>query len=252
MAQQKSLIKLNGKIGDLSFFKTKDGYQARNRTGVSTDRIKNDPSFQRTRENNAEFAGVCRDAKSIRDSLRSIILLTHDPKMASRFSSRMFKMMKADATSARGERKVKNESFILLQDFNFNESAALNNTLFVQAVPTVDRVSGLVSVSIPGIRPDVHLAKPKGATHFQLTMGAALINLDDPSEATVLVTTPSPYLSINTISAPIELLNSLPADAKGPILLILGVTFYQEVNSTYYSMNNGGFNALCVIAVNLL
>lgn len=57
MAQQESIIKLKGKIGDLTFYKTKTGYQVRQATGVSADRIASDPNFQRTRENNAEFGG---------------------------------------------------------------------------------------------------------------------------------------------------------------------------------------------------
>ena len=60
MATQESFIKLQGKVGDLSFFKTKNGYQARVKGGVSADRIKSDPAYQRTRENNVEFATVSK------------------------------------------------------------------------------------------------------------------------------------------------------------------------------------------------
>ena len=34
MARQKGIIKLKGKIGDLSFYKTKDGYLAREKGGI--------------------------------------------------------------------------------------------------------------------------------------------------------------------------------------------------------------------------
>ena len=47
MARQKGIIKLKGTIGDVSFYKTKDGYLAREKGGVDGDRIKNDPAFQR-------------------------------------------------------------------------------------------------------------------------------------------------------------------------------------------------------------
>ncbi|WP_262708103.1 hypothetical protein [Brumimicrobium glaciale] len=36
MARQKGIIKLTGKIGDLSFYKSKDGYLAREKGGVDT------------------------------------------------------------------------------------------------------------------------------------------------------------------------------------------------------------------------
>lgn len=51
MARQKSIIKLDGTIGDITFYKSKDGYLAREKGGVPADRIRNDPAFQRTREN---------------------------------------------------------------------------------------------------------------------------------------------------------------------------------------------------------
>ena len=40
MAKQKGIIKIEGTIGDITFFKTADGYLAREKSGVSADRIK--------------------------------------------------------------------------------------------------------------------------------------------------------------------------------------------------------------------
>ena len=51
MARQVGIIKLEGGIGDISFYKTKDGHLARTKGGVDGKRIANDPAFQRTREN---------------------------------------------------------------------------------------------------------------------------------------------------------------------------------------------------------
>ena len=51
MARQKGIIKLEGTIGDISFYKSKDGHLARTKGGVDAERIQNDPAFQRTREN---------------------------------------------------------------------------------------------------------------------------------------------------------------------------------------------------------
>jgi hypothetical protein len=48
MARQKGLIKLDGTIGGITFYKSKDGYLAREKGGVCADRIANDPNFQRT------------------------------------------------------------------------------------------------------------------------------------------------------------------------------------------------------------
>jgi len=50
MAQQKSILKLKGTIGGITFYKSKDGYLAREKGGVDASRIANDPGFARTRE----------------------------------------------------------------------------------------------------------------------------------------------------------------------------------------------------------
>ena len=55
MARQTGIIKLEGTIGDISFYKTRDGHLARTKGGVGGERIQNDPAFQRTRENGQEF-----------------------------------------------------------------------------------------------------------------------------------------------------------------------------------------------------
>lgn len=250
MAKQESFIKLQGKVGDLSFFKTKNGYQARVKGGVSPDRIKSDPAYQRTRENNAEFATVSSSAKNIRDVLRPMILSTSDPKMATRLSSRLFRMIKVDTDSLRGQRKVTACSFGLLRDFNFNESAPLSNTLFINVVPSIDRATGVVELNVPEIIPQVHLGKPKAATHFRFTAGTALISLDQEVESSSLQLALSGYEPITATLAPMVLTSTLPANAINPILLVFGISFYQEVNGVYYSLNNGAFNALCIVAVN--
>jgi hypothetical protein len=62
MARQKGIIKLKGTIGDITFNKTQDGHLAREKGGVDASRIKNDPAFQRTRENGSEFGRAFRFA----------------------------------------------------------------------------------------------------------------------------------------------------------------------------------------------
>lgn len=49
MAKQKSIIKLEGTIGGITFLKTSDGYLAKEKSEVSKSRISSDPAFARTR-----------------------------------------------------------------------------------------------------------------------------------------------------------------------------------------------------------
>ncbi len=135
MARQKGLIKLTGPIGDVSFYKTaEDGYLARTKGGVDGDRIKNSPEFQRTRENGAEFGRAGAAAKLLRQAFRALIANASDSRMASRLTAEMVKVVKADATSARGERNILDGETELLRGFDFNDKGKLTRTFFAPYV----------------------------------------------------------------------------------------------------------------------
>ena len=75
MARQRGIIKLQGQMGGVSFYKSQqDGFLAREKGGVDADRIKNDPNFERTRENGAEFGRAGAAGKLLRTALRALLI----------------------------------------------------------------------------------------------------------------------------------------------------------------------------------
>ena len=50
MAKLKGIIKLEGTLDNWTFYKGKEGYLVKTKSGVSKERIQNDPAFERTRE----------------------------------------------------------------------------------------------------------------------------------------------------------------------------------------------------------
>src|SRR5665647_1515972 len=101
MARQKGIIKLKGTIGDITFYKTKDGHLAREKGGIDASRIKNDPAFQRTRENGSEFGRAGKAGKILRTALRSLLLNSADGRMVSRLTQKMVEVIQADVTNLR-------------------------------------------------------------------------------------------------------------------------------------------------------
>jgi hypothetical protein len=71
MARQSGLIKLNGTLGGITFYKSQDGYLAREKGGIEADRIANDPNFQRTRENGAEFGAAGKAGRLLRTCVQN-------------------------------------------------------------------------------------------------------------------------------------------------------------------------------------
>jgi hypothetical protein len=89
MAKQKGVIKLDGTIGDITFYKTQDGYLTREKGSVSADRIANDPAFQRTRENGAEFGRAGKGGKILRNAIRNLLQNAADGRMVARLTQKM-------------------------------------------------------------------------------------------------------------------------------------------------------------------
>ena len=76
------------------------------KTSVDKDRIKNDPAFERTRENNAKFGTSAKAGKLVRDGARPLSMTASDSKLVSRFTQLMTKIKNLDASSVRGERNI--------------------------------------------------------------------------------------------------------------------------------------------------
>lgn len=248
MARQKSIIKLDGTIGDITFYKSKDGYLAREKGGVPADRIRNDPAFQRTRENGSEFGRAGKSGKVLRNSIRALLQNSSDSRMVSRLTQQMVKVIQMDETNPRGQRNVIDGEAELIHGFDFNINGKLGNTLYVPINSTLDRVTGAATVDIAAFTPSVDIAAPGGTTHFKLV--SAGMEIDFENETFNTASSETAILPWDNVqSAAVNLDNALTANSTKPLFLVLGVEFYQEVNGEKYPLKNGAFNALQVIKV---
>jgi hypothetical protein len=248
MALQDSIIKLTGNIGDITFFKGKNGYGARTKGGVDANRIKTDPAFARTRENGAEFGKAGNASKVLRTALRTYLETTKDSRMSNRLTREMMKIIRSDATNARGERTVIAGDLTFLKGFEFNEGAKLGSSLFVPFVPTIDRASGNVAVAFPAFIPANMVARPEGATHLKLVMIAA--EIDFAAGSYQVASAESNLVPVGPAEEPANTLTAaLPAASTHPLFLVLGIQFTQLVNGAQYPLRNGAFNALTIVEV---
>ena len=249
MARQKGIIKLDGTIGDITFYKSQDGYLAREKGGVSADRIANDPNFQRTRENGEEFGRAGKAGKMLRTSIRGLLQNVADGRMVGRLTQEMVKVLQADVTSVRGKRNIIDGEAELLEGFEFNIRSKLGTTLFAPFTAVIDRVAGTLNVVVASFIPINMVAAPGGSTHFKLMSAGAAVDFENETfEVDTNETAQMPLDSIAT--AVINLSNSVTANSTNPLFLALGIEFYQEVNGVKYSLKNGSYNALSLVKVN--
>jgi hypothetical protein len=250
MARQRGIVALQGTMGNITFFKSQDGFMAREKGGVSADKIANDPAFERTRENNAEFARAGKASKLLKNVFRPVIKNASDGRMISRLTAQMFAVLRQDAINVRGERNVIDGEALLLQGFEFNAQGKLSTTIFAPYTITLDRVTGDVDLNIPAFIPASMIAAPEGTTHFKLSLAAA--DIDFENETFKVESAQSAFLPWNNQSAAaIALSVQLPAASTHPLFAILDIEFVQDVNNIKYSLKNGAFNACAIVKVDV-
>jgi hypothetical protein len=248
MAQQKGHLPVKGRLGNLSFYKTKDGYLIKDKGGVDKNRIASDPKFQRTRENGAEFGNAGKAGKLLRNAVKAVSQGSSDGRAVSRLTKLMMAVLKTDSVNRRGERSVANGDIEMLQGFQFNINAVLDTTFFAPFTAVIDRATGTLSVDIAAFVPERSVTRPEGATHFQIISAGAEVDF----AGNVYVSANSSSAELlwdNVATAAVSLENVVTPNSTNPLFLLLGIEFSQQVNGEKYALRNGGFNSLAIVMI---
>lgn len=247
MAKQKSLIKIEGTVDGVTFYRNSEGHYVRMAGGVSKKRIMNDPAFARTRENISEFGYNAKAAKFLRNSAGIMINRAKDARTSNRLMQIFNQIKNLDDTSVRGQRKIwiglgTPEGKSLLKQFDFNRNAQLKNIL--KSTFVLEPVSGVFTLS--GLIPELHLRAPQGSTHCSMSSGCLLADFETETGTLIQSTTENFKIDHNEVE--IELTTAPPAGTGVKFFLLL-IEFFQEVNGVQYPLNNGAYNALHVMEV---
>lgn len=246
MANQEGIIKIKGTIGDITFFKTKEGYKVRQKGGVDGSRILNDPAFKRTRENGEEFGNAGRAGKLIRMAFKILIQDASDSRLVSRLTKKMVEVIKADAISVRGKRNVIDGELALFEGFDFNIDAKLSSIFYAPFVANIDRTTGKLNVTIANFVPNRIVNSPTGATHFVVSIAGAEIDFENEILKTDYQYSNEMAISDLTSSS-ILLEANIGAGSTKPLVLVFGIHFYQQINGISYLLKGG--NALQCVKV---
>lgn len=232
-----------------TFYKTKDGgFMVRQAGGIDANRIATDPAFARTRENGQEFGRAGKAGRLLRKAMRGVIENVADGSASRRIFSQFMKVLHADEVSNRGERNVLDGETELFRGFEFNAGCALSATLFAPYTTNIDRVTGAVTVDVPAFPPGQGLAAPPTSTHVKISAIATEIDFLNEVFNSALASSAETALA-EAATQPLALAMNLPPNSEHPIFLALCVEFLQFVNGKFYTLNNGGFNAMAMVAV---
>lgn len=248
MAKQEGILPIKGTIGNITFYKSADGYLVKGKSAVSAERIASDPAFQRTRENGAEFGRAGTAGKLLRTAIRALLQNASDSKMVSRLTREMVKVVQADATNPRGMRRVIDGEAELLLGFDFNINGKLGTTLYAPFTATINRVAGTLELVLPAFIPQNMLNAPAGSTHFRIHAAGTEIDFEN-KQYVVDVNSTAEIPWNNASTALITLTNTVTANSTHPLFLALGIEFFQQVNGNMYPLKNGAFNPLALVSI---
>ncbi|GEP98106.1 hypothetical protein [Chitinophaga cymbidii] len=242
MAKQIGLMQLEGALGNVVFYHTKDGNFARQKpAGRKT-------ISERVTENLSEFARAAQAGKLIRRSFASIINDIDAPALTKRLSSELGMILKTDSVSPRGLRNFVEADMELLEGFELNDNKALSTALKVPYTTTIDRETGNMKVVVPALNPSKLIESSEAATHYKFTLAGAAINFGNRDHITA--TLESGMLVIaNEVNPQLELEVQVPVIGDNTLILALGLSFYQHTNGKDYAVGAKQSNALAFVAV---
>jgi hypothetical protein len=255
MSTQTGIVKLEGKMDGVSFYRSGGKYLARKAKGPNKKRIKRDPVFIRTRENNLEFGGAAKAASAFRASVSPMLKLA-DSRVTSRLIA-IFREINRRGEGVRGKRPIhlsQHRAQLTNFDFNINILVSSLFTGMVTAEHSEDRLTASLTVE------DIVINKvtngPVGATHVRFTqlVGAVSDYVYDefllqyvPVKADMdfhTVVNHSDYFSLKE-KTPVSLaltsvLTGNPSLTENTsVIQCLSVSFYQQVGNEFIAMKNG-------------
>jgi hypothetical protein len=248
MPRVNGVVSFQGTYEDMTFYKKEGKNYVRKKSGVSKERIANDPNYVRTRENMNEFSLNISSGKMLRLSLGSLVFKAKDARLSNRLMQTMSRIKNLDSTSARGERSVSNgiataEGKQYLIGFDFNSNAPLDSVLFANY--TLDTATG--KIAIASIIPADQLRFPEGATNVVFQCG--LLNIDFATGLTDLVLSPPNNMLLNMTQSSISMIPASMPTGAGVTVYLFIVTFFQEINGVQYSLKNEEYNVLHIVDV---
>ncbi len=248
MAKSKGIIKIEGTVEDLTFYKQGGEYYVRKKGGIDKNRIAKDSNFARTRENNTEFGGSGHSGKVLRTALGTMVFKAKDSKLSSRMLKVMSEVKRYDTTSVRGQRNVANgitttEGKQALRGFDFNARAELSSVLY--APYQLDTATGVITLT--DVLPAEQILFPQGATH--VSFQGAVLTLNFETEESEVAYSNVVNLPLNMTLADITLTPTSVPTGTGQQFFLLMVSFYQQVNGMQYSLRNEEYNVLNILEI---
>jgi hypothetical protein len=244
------LSKIEGRVGDHSFYKgkvenNKSAHLVREKGGVSRDVIMNSPKFSRTRENMSEFALAGEMSKIVYNESAIVTASARDRQAISRLTAAFRANLDKDAVNSRGDRQIQWDDATEMKAFEFNAKRKFTTTyggkMEVAKTPTS------VTVTAYPVLPMYDIKNQAEASFAKLEF--LFIRVDVAGNVTTQ-THASPFIDVNSDTPTTGAAYITELDTEMEVVIVVAsVKLYIETNGVKYLLSNQAYNAATILDV---
>jgi hypothetical protein len=244
MAKQVGILPINGTIDGVNYYVRKGKPVARRAGGgFNGTKIKTSPSMVRVRENGSEFGHCSKVKKVFKDALFPFFKNYKDAELHGRMMQLFLAIKDLDLVSERGRRTIfeglrNSEGLKLLKNYDFtqmpfpfekNSYSYTADTFFIDSLD-----SKAIKFS-------------KECTHLALHYGIVALNFSNLE--TTLYKSDGLHLFKNEIITNVQMTTNCILTENTIGIAIVSYRFVQEVNGTFYLLNDAKSFGLKVLGV---
>ena len=248
MAKQHSFVKLSGKVGDITFMQTRHGFQARQASGIDGRRIKNDPSFERTRWAMAEFTHIVQCATLLYTAIQYTTNQVKDSDFRIRLNSTLHKLKMLDTTNPTGKRLVSEglkspDALKIAKQINVNSKFPIQNVVPKERYE-IDYNTGEIRFDKLNTEEGIL----KSIDCYKLGFSAIWVNIDFEKLEYSTKFTPQVMADVNNLPQDITLaLSELPSGNGMTFIFLKVQNYYRNTDDTDFPGKDLGYNSFGLI-----
>jgi hypothetical protein len=106
MARQIADLPVTGSIGDVTYYKSKNGKFARKKAVVDKSNFTTNPKMAKVRAHTVDFAHAIKAGNLIRVAFRNMLKDAKESNTSTRLMGTLFRVLKGDVTHPRGQRQI--------------------------------------------------------------------------------------------------------------------------------------------------
>lgn len=221
---------------------------AKNSSKKKKKEMETSANYERTRENMAEFGKAASANKLIRRAFYESILHAKDRYVSARLTKRLSRIVLTDEISRRGERYITPKFLRMLEGFNFNHDKPLSHVLYANYEVSVDRFTGVVTISLPVFNPHTMIDGTVKSYDFNLV--GAVVSIDfNEGQIDLSERTEQFFASTDYKTRPFELRLSIPAGFARPLIVALGVEIISGQGPDDWTVMQRSLSALSIVRV---